>query len=81
MIPIVEFQNYMSESSENCDDSSDEDFTSGAIMSDRSEVEASLEKKHGPRTTTAPCHPNNTLCFIDQALREPRYCWAGNSHH
>lgn len=46
--------------SERFDDSSDEDFMSDAIQSEPSDVEDSVEEKHGPSSRAAPYYPNDT---------------------
>lgn len=51
---------YESESSEGLEDSSDEDFMSDAVQSERSDVEDSAEQKHGHPSRTAPCCPKDT---------------------
>lgn len=55
----VPLNEYESESTDDFDDSSDEDFTSSAIQSEISDVEDSVEEKHGPPSRTAPCYPND----------------------
>lgn len=56
----VPLNEYESESSDDLDDSSDEDFMSSATQSELSDVEDSVEEKHGPPSRTAPYYPGDT---------------------
>jgi hypothetical protein len=51
---------YKSESSGDCDSSSDEDFISSAVILDLLDIEDSVEEKHRPRTTAALYQSNDT---------------------